>query len=113
MRVVLVTAPNAEAADAIASGLVDAKLAACVNVVPGVTSHYVWEGKRRKDQELLLVIKTRAGLVPELSAFVKAKHPAKLPEVIALPITEGEKAYLDWLAANTLFMRAEEPKLPY
>ncbi len=113
LRVVLVTAPDAGTADAIASGLVEGKLAACVNVVPGVTSHYIWEGKPRKEPELLLVIKTRAALIPELSAFVKSKHPAKVPEVVAVSIAEGDKAYLEWVAANTLFMRAEEPKLPY
>lgn len=110
-RVVMVTAPDAELAEAIARGLVEARFAACVNVVPGLTSHYRWEGQLHKDSEHLLLIKTRAGLVPDVIGFVKEKHPAKVPEIIALPVVDGEKAYLAWLAANTLF-RPQDRSLP-
>lgn len=112
-RVILVTAPSSEIADKIAAGLVERKFAACVNVVAGVTSHYVWEGKQRKEAEHLLIIKTRAGLVGDVIGFVKENHPATVPEVIALSLTSGEKSYMEWLAANTLFVKAEDLKLPY
>jgi len=100
-RVVLITAPDAAAADRLAQGLVSEKLAACVNVVPGVTSHYRWEGKVQKDSELLLVVKTREAKLAELAAWVRARHPYTTPEIIALPIAGGDKEYLDWLAAAT------------
>ena len=107
-RVVLVTAPDAATAEAIASGLVEQKLAACVNIITGITSIYRWEGKLHKDAEFLLAIKTRVGLLNELTQLVKTKHTAKVPEIISLPITEGSQYYMDWLAANTLFTRKEE-----
>ncbi|MDD5657745.1 MAG: divalent-cation tolerance protein CutA [Elusimicrobia bacterium] len=106
-RVVLVTVPDAPLAEAIAAGLVEQKLAACVNIVPGATSVYRWEGQIHRDAEQLLIIKTRVGLLSELTQFVKTKHPAKVPEIISLPITEGNPAYMDWLAANTLFTKKE------
>jgi periplasmic divalent cation tolerance protein len=97
---VLVTAPPKKA-DALAKGMVAAKLAACVNVIPGLTSHYRWEGKVQKDRESLLVIKTRASLLKKVEAWVKKNHPYTVPEVLALPVAGGSKAYLDWLAAST------------
>lgn len=100
-RVVFVTAPDAKTAAKLARGLVEARLAACVNVVPGVVSHYRWEGKLRRDRELLLVIKTRAPLVSALKRFVKANHPAKVPEIVSLPILEGSRDYLAWLSRET------------
>lgn len=107
----LVTTPDAKTADLLAEGLVEGKLAACVNVMP-VTSCYRWEGALRKDAECLLLIKTRSGLVPDVIGYVKSKHPAKVPEIISLPIQEGEKTYLDFLAANTLFRAAAPRTLP-
>ena len=100
-RVVLITTPDAATAEAIARGLVEAKLAACVNIVPGVVSHYRWEGALHKDRELLLIVKTRAGALPRLTRFVRKKHPAELPEIIALAVSEGDPRYLDWIAAST------------
>jgi periplasmic divalent cation tolerance protein len=111
-RVILVTAPDAKTAEGLAEGLVEARLAACVNVVPGAASYYRWEGKLHKEPELLLLIKTRSGLMPDVIGFVKSKHPAKVPEIISLPIMEGEKNYLEFLAANTLFRPASERTLP-
>lgn len=99
-RVVLVTAPPKKA-DALAKGLVGSKLAACVNVIPGLTSHYRWEGKLQKDREALLVIKTRASLLKKVEAWVKKNHPYTVPEVLALPVAGGSKDYLSWLAEST------------
>lgn len=104
-RVVLVAVPDEELANKLAKELVLGKLAACVNIVPQVTSYYRWEGKLEKSAELLLVIKTRSGLIPNLIRFVKENHSDKTPEIISLPIMEGEKQYLNWIGANTLFVK--------
>lgn len=97
LRVVLVTAPNGRVAQRLARALVEQRLAACVNVLPRIASHYRWEGRLCRDTESLLLIKTSSRLMPALSRFVKARHPYKLPEVISLAIAEGSPAYLDWL----------------
>lgn len=112
-RVVLVTAPEGELAEKLARGLVEGKLAACVNLVPQVKSVYRWEGKIETGKETLLVIKTRSGLLPQVERFVKELHSYTVPEVIALPIESGSRAYLDWLGANVLFAKPlENPTLP-
>ncbi|MDD5627465.1 MAG: divalent-cation tolerance protein CutA [Elusimicrobia bacterium] len=113
-RILLVTAPDAKVADVLASGLVERKLAACISIVPGITSIYRWEGSLHKDSEALLIIKTRVGALYELSQFIKENHPAKVPEIISLPILEGNAAYLEWLGANVIFTRkAEEAQFPF
>ena len=101
LRVVLITAPDAPTAQRLARGLVKAKLAACVNVVPNVVSHYRWKGALQKDSESLLIVKTRKPRLAELSAWVRAHHPASLPEIIALAVAGGEKRYLDWVTSET------------
>ena len=100
--VVFITVPDAKSADKVGGALLKLKLAACVNEVPGLRSRYWWEGKIEEAKEVLLVIKTRMALVPEVARCVKENHPYSLPEVVALPVEEGLKAYLDWLGANTL-----------
>jgi len=100
-RVVLVTAPTGEPAAAIASRLVEERLAACVNVVAGVRSIYRWEGRVCDDREDLLVIKTGADRLEALTARLKEIHPYEVPEVLALPVEAGAQAYLDWLTAET------------
>ncbi len=100
-RIALVTAPNMKTAERIAVDLVDNKLAACVNCVPGLISHYRWKGKRMRDREVLLVIKTRAPLFKRLEAAVKAVHPYDVPEIIGIPVLEGHAPYLQWLGAQT------------
>ncbi|MCX5794071.1 MAG: divalent-cation tolerance protein CutA [Elusimicrobia bacterium] len=113
-RVLFVTVPDAKLADVIAGGLVDRKLAACVNIIPGVTSVYRWEDKIQKDSEVLLLIKTRTGALDEVTQFIKEKHTAEVPEIISLPITEGNPSYLEWLGANTIFTRkVEDTPFPY
>lgn len=84
-----------------ASELVSQHLAACVNVVPGVTSHYRWAGRLHKDKESLLVVKTRASLLKKVEAWVKKNHPYTVPEVLALPVAGGSRDYLAWLAGAT------------
>ncbi len=100
-RVVLVTAPDAKIARKLAVGLVARRLAACVNEVPGLTSHYRWKGKLCSDREILLIIKTRAALFPKLKRFVRENHPAQVPELISLDIREGSRDYLAWLSQET------------
>jgi periplasmic divalent cation tolerance protein len=100
--VVLITVPSSEVGERIAASLLEKKLAACVNILPGVTSLYTWKGVVQKDQELLLVVKTRLELFHErLVPAVKALHPYELPEIIALPLALGSPDYLDWIAAET------------
>lgn len=101
VRVVLVTAPSPEVARDIARALVEARLIACANVVPGVRSIYRWEGRVEEDEEVLLVLKTRAEHCEAVAARVNALHPYALPEVIALPVTEGSRSYLDWVRGET------------
>lgn len=102
LRLVLVNVPPAAAND-VARGLVERRLAACVNVVPGVTSFYRWEGKLTEDSECTLLVKTRAALMEELTRAVKELHPYTVPEVIALPIQSGEgnADYLQWVLDET------------
>ena len=95
--IAFVTVPNKEVGESIAGGLVSSKLAACVNIIPGVTSVYEWEGKIEKDSELILKIKTRTSRIPELTEYVKSKHPYDVCEVITTPIESGNQQYLDWL----------------
>jgi periplasmic divalent cation tolerance protein len=96
-RVVLCTAPDAEVARRLADGLVERRLAACVNLVPGITSVYRWEGAIQADDEVLLVLKTVAGRVPQIEAYLAAEHPYDIPECVALEVSKVEAAYLAWL----------------
>lgn len=99
--VVLVTTPTPERAAEIARALVEERLAACGNVVPGLRSIYRWEGKVQEDAEALLVLKTTRGRFEALRERVLALHPYDVPEVIALPVEVGSAPYLAWLAAET------------
>ena len=96
-----VTVPDRECAESIARALVTERLAACVNIVPGIQSIYRWDGELHADAEVLCLIKTEAGRFAELAARVKALHPYALPEIIAVEIAAGSPAYLDWVAAET------------
>ena len=99
--VAFVTVGSREEGDRIADALVGERLAACVNIVGPIRSVYRWENRVTRDEELLLVIKTRAALFAELAARVQALHSYQTPEVIALPIAAGSPAYLDWLLDAT------------
>ncbi|KAG8494006.1 hypothetical protein CXB51_011388 [Gossypium anomalum] len=99
--VVYVTVPNRDAGRKLADSIVKEKLAACVNIVPGVESVYEWEGKVNRDPEELLIIKTRQSLLPALTEHIKANHEYDVPEVIALPIGGGSAEYLEWLKNST------------
>lgn len=96
--VVLITAPSAEKAAELGRAIVEERLAACANIVPGVRSIYRWEGKVCDDAEVLMVVKTQQALFDRLEARVKALHPYDCPEIIALPIVRGHAPYLQWIA---------------
>lgn len=100
-EVVLITAPSEEVALKIARALVEERLAACVNLVPGLTSVYRWQGEVVEDKEVLLIVKTTTFAFPKLKERVLSLHPYTVPEIIALPIAEGHGPYLAWLRANT------------
>ena len=95
--VALSTVGTAEDAERIARALVERRLAACVNVVPGVVSFYRWKGAVEKDEERLLVIKTRAERLEALREALVELHPYEVPELVALPVEAGHAPYLAWL----------------
>lgn len=98
--VVLCTFPDVEKARAIAAELVERRLAACVNLLPGVESIYRWEGKVERAGEVLAVIKTTR--YPELETALKELHPYEVPEILALPVAAGLAGYLKWLGESCL-----------
>jgi periplasmic divalent cation tolerance protein len=100
-RFVYVTCASAEQAEAIGRALVEERLAACANILPGATSIYRWEGKIAVDREAALVLKSRAELIAPLTARVKALHSYTVPCVVALPIESGNADYLAWIARET------------
>ena len=101
VRVVFVTAPDPDTAAVIGRTLVEERLIACANIVPGIRSIYRWEGQVADEPEVLLVLKTRASRCAAVAARVKALHPYALPEVVALPVVDGSEAYLDWVLAES------------
>jgi periplasmic divalent cation tolerance protein len=101
VRVVLVTAPDAETARALGHAVVQERLAACVNLLSGVRSIYHWKGEVEEDSEVLLVIKTGAERCGALAARIVELHPYDVPEVLELPVDGGSPAYLEWVRAES------------
>jgi len=100
--VVLITVPSREVGEEIARALLEQRLAACVNVLPAMQSHYWWQGDIQQEQEVLLFVKSRADLFESrLVPAVQAVHPYEVPEIIALPVTMGLESYLNWIADET------------
>lgn len=96
---VLTTLPNQTVAEQLARQLLEKKLAACINIIPQLSSIYAWQGQIVKDTECLLFIKTSQNHYPELEQSIQLQHPYAVPELIALPITHGAKNYLNWLSS--------------
>jgi periplasmic divalent cation tolerance protein len=99
---IITNCPDEEVANAIALAVVEEKLAACVNILPRVQSVYRWQGAVESASEIPLLIKSTAENYPALEQRIAELHPYEVPEIIALPITHGLPAYLNWLAAETL-----------
>ncbi|GAB4339757.1 MAG: divalent-cation tolerance protein CutA [Calditrichia bacterium] len=98
--IVYCTVPDLETANSIANHLVQNRLAACCNIVPGITSVYRWQGKVETDSELLLLIKTRQDIFKDLEKAILELHPYEVPEIIAAPMADGHENYLKWVDEN-------------
>jgi len=93
--------PDRESALTLAQALIDARVAACVNVLGGCTSIYRWQGASETAQEVPVLIKTRAACYPALERAIRERHPYDVPEIIAVPVTRGLPAYLEWVESET------------
>ena len=100
MKIVLCTAP-AEAAERLASTLVEERLAACVNVLAQCSSVYRWQGRIETATEIPVLIKTVASRYPRVEAAIRANHPYELPEIISVPVMAGLAEYLGWVATES------------
>ncbi|HMW16492.1 MAG TPA: divalent-cation tolerance protein CutA [Accumulibacter sp.] len=98
---VLTNLPDRASAEALAEELVGSRLAACVNILAGCRSVYRWQGAVESADEVPLLIKTCADRYPALETAIVSKHPYALPEVVALPVTSGLSAYLEWVLLET------------
>lgn len=96
-RLAITTCPDMDVAETIASALVEERLAACVNILPGACSVYEWQGKVEKAQELVLLIKSHHDRLPALEARLLELHPYELPEFIVVPVIGGLAPYLSWI----------------
>ncbi len=108
--VIFITSGSEEEAKKLARVLVEEKLAACVNILSGVESLYWWKGKIESSKEWMLVVKTQGKMVNKVVKRVKEIHSYEVPEVIALPIVEGNKDYLQWIS-DTLALRKRKGDL--
>jgi periplasmic divalent cation tolerance protein len=98
---IYVTAGSMNEAKKIGKALVSNRLAACVNIIDNMHSMYWWEGEIQNDNEVILIAKTRESLVPELIDKVKSMHSYDCPCIVSLPILDGNKAFLEWIAQQT------------
>ena len=101
-QLVLCTCPNPEVAEKLARLIIESKFAACVNMVPNLTSVYTWQEKIETSTEVLLIIKTKANIYHKLEGSLKKAHPYECPEIIAIPITKGSEQYLQWIDKTLL-----------
>jgi periplasmic divalent cation tolerance protein len=100
--VIFITTRDAEEAEKISKSLVKRRLAACVNIVPEVSSRFWWKDKLESSKEGLLVVKTRDSLLPDIIKAVKKIHSYSIPEIIALPIVGANQDYLDWVDSEVI-----------
>lgn len=100
--IVFTTTPNAEEAEALARKIIENKLAACVQILPQITSFYSWKGKIQKDSECLLLVKTLPERYDELEKFIRAEHSYETPEIVSVESKKLSADYLGWMQENIL-----------
>jgi periplasmic divalent cation tolerance protein len=102
-RAVLVytTYPSLVEAERAGRAIVERRLAACINILPGMISHYWWEGKVERGEEVVMIFKTRASLAEAVRGAVKESHPYTTPAIVVLPVEGGDPDYLTWIDAET------------
>lgn len=98
--VVFITTPDMDTARRLASIVLNTRLAACANLVPGIESHYWWKDRLESSAEVLMILKTTRTSLTELEDCVRSAHPYEVPEFVVIPITDGSESYLDWLKAH-------------
>ena len=98
---VYTTYPSLVEAEKAGRTIVEQRLAACVNILPGMVSHYWWEGKIERGEEAVMIIKTRASLADRVRDAVKAAHPYTTPAILVIPLESVEESYLGWIMAET------------
>ena len=98
---VYTTYPSLVEAEKAGRTIVEQRLAACVNILPGMVSHYWWEGKIERGEEAVMIIKTRASLADRVRDAVKAAHPYTTPAILVIPLESVEESYLGWIVAET------------
>ena len=101
IQVVLCTCPDSATAEELAAGLVEARLAACVNILPQIRSIYRWGGELQKDRETLMIVKTRGDRHGELQSWLQRHHPYDVPEILALNVSAGSADYMNWVLNET------------
>ena len=109
-QIIVSTCPDITTAEQLAGHLVDTQLAACVNIIPGVRSIYVWKGERQSDNEVIVLIKAPGSAYPAIETLIRDLHPYELPEIIAIDINGGLPEYLTWLHDQTAGSRSEASK---
>jgi len=95
---VVIAAPGVEAAEAVVRSLLDERLVACGNMVPGAVGLYRWKGAVHRDEEVVVIMKTLRRLVPRVLERAQALHPYEVPELLVQEVVDGNQAYLDWVA---------------
>ena len=100
LHLIFVTAPDAEVARTLARAILEARLAACVNIIPSLESHYWWQGKLDQSAEVLMVIKTTKAKLKALENLVMEGHPYDTPEFVAFPASSVSKKYMAWVRAS-------------
>jgi periplasmic divalent cation tolerance protein len=98
--IVLATAPDIKTGRILVKAALQARLAACANIIPKIESHYWWQGKIESSAEILIIFKTRKLRLEALEKLILAKHPYDTPEFLVLPLNAGSQKYLEWLAGN-------------
>jgi periplasmic divalent cation tolerance protein len=101
LSIILVTAPSQDVAQQLAHSLVTERMAACVNIVPGVKSIYAWEGKIEQAEEVLMIIKTQSSRYAALEEYVRAHHPYDTPEIVEIPAGRVTPKYWQWVMKET------------